>query len=80
MFNKKNLIILFSIICIIILTYSKIYITNKFFLLKETFDNKVFVDKEIAFNNIIRSKYFNNLNDINLKARGCNNLNECNVN
>ena len=77
MFNKKNLIIISSILCIILLTFSKIFITNGLFLLKENFSNDIFIDREFAYDNIIRSKYFKNLNEINLKARGCNNLDEC---
>lgn len=78
MMNKK-LFLFISILCIISLTLTKIFITNKFFLLKEYFnlDNSLFVDKETSYNNVIISKYFNDLNKINLKARGCNNLEDC---
>lgn len=78
MMNKK-LFLFISILCIISLTLTKIFITNKFFLLKEYFnlDNSLFVDKETSYNNVINSKYFNDLNKINLKVRGCDNLEDC---
>ena len=78
MMNKK-LFLFISILCIISLTLTKIFITNKFFLLKEYFnlDNSLFVDKVTSYNNVINNKLFNDLKKINLKVRGCDNLEDC---
>lgn len=76
--NKKKIYIIFSITCIILITFSKIFITNNVFLLKQNlYSNRLFVNKNEAYNTIINSDYFKNLNLINMKIRGCNNLDKC---
>ena len=76
---NKNFVIFLTILCITTLTLTKILTTNNLFLLKEyfQFNNDLFVDKETSYNNIINSSYFKNLNQINLEARGCKDINEC---
>jgi hypothetical protein len=78
MINKKKLFILVILFSIISIILSKKLINN-IFLLKENFTlNRIlFIDEIESYNNIMNSKYFNNLNKINLKARGCENLESC---
>jgi len=59
--NKKVMYIIFSITCIILITFYKIFITNNIFLLKQNvYSNRLFVNKNEAYNTIINSDYFKN--------------------